>query len=856
MNEKQQQLTFEKGMTTVPSDALCSDNALEEVTGLTFRDSEHHVIQKPVAKAGTGNRKLLFVHKLANGVENYIFEILNDADNNLWLWCNNQSDTYFIENIPHGLAISPKDVTAVGKTLVVNMDGKLRYFVWQGEYYKALSDLPTLTIHPTLINGKTVKEKGEPGNAIHMSGASGLKKPYINNQEDYNNFVIGLYAKTLKTIDQKKGFAKPFFVRAALELYDGTYSMITDPILLWPTIDGGTWAECFFGDMHGGYFDCARCDLYTFFYELQITQSTDYTEFSDIVKDVVIFASDGINVYDTGVDQKVGLSGTDDQSHAISMFSPTSSDSARCVYHSETFPSRAKDMWQMLTKRDHGDLVSDIKTTSVFYKLCTLGLRSVTDLNLTERIGTHTLENLTTQDQLDHDDYYSHCQLSAKMIYMYNNRLNIAGVERSFFNGYRMFMPLEDAQEVSYDYTIYVSIKAEGGMRVVKDEFSSRQLIGPYFYYPDPRADRVTVFRNGSQQVLNTKLTEHPGLNGAYFYNEAFDGVFQYYDDGGPALTSTDINTDPESLGGQLLQSEVNNPFTFLASGYHQVGNGSIIGMAAMTTALSQGQFGQYPLMVFTTEGIWGMSVNSTGLYTAAHPMSREVALKDNPCITQTDGAVFFVSKKGLMVVVGNDVKCCSEQLNGKSKGVNYQNVLAASDLHIAYDYRDSLLWLFSRSLLQNRALVYAIKSGTFAWCNCGFIEERVVNNYPDYLIQGSDDGFNLLYTLYWRPNANSDTLTYDAHIVTRPMKLENALALKSILEVRHIHSIGSGYAASLAFRIFASNNLQEWVQLDSLRGTPWKYYRFEYTFNNLKANDTFDGTVLITQERRTNKLR
>jgi hypothetical protein len=429
-------------------------------------------------------------------------------------------------------------------------------------------------------------------------------------------------------------------------------------------------------------------------------------------------------------------------------------------------------------------------------------------------------------------------------------------VERSFFNGYRMFMPLEDAQEVSYDYTIYVSIKSEGGMRVVKDEFSSRQLIGPYFYYPDPRADRVTVFHNESQQVLNTKLTEHPGLNGAYFYNEAFDGSFQYYDDGGPVVTSIDINTEPESLGGQLLQSEVDNPFMFLASGYHQVGNGSIIGMAAMTTALSQGQFGQYPLMVFTTEGIWGMSVNNTGLYTAAHPMSREVALKDNPCITQTDGAVFFVSKKGLMVVVGNDVKCCSEQLNGKSKGVNFQNVLAASDLHIAYDYRDSLLWLFSRSLLQNRALVYAIKSSTFSWCNCGFIEERVVNNYPDYLIQGSDDGFNLLYTLYWRPNANSDTLTYDAHIVTRPMKLENALALKSILEVRHIYSIGSGYAAGLTFKVFASNNLQDWLQLDSLRGQPWKYYRFEYTFNNLKANDTFDGTVLITQERRTNKLR
>jgi hypothetical protein len=60
----------------------------------------------------------------------------------------------------------------------------------------------------------------------------------------------------------------------------------------------------------------------------------------------------------------------------------------------------------------------------------------------------------------------------------------------------------------------------------------------------------------------------------------------------------------------------------------------------------------------------------------------------------------------------------------------------------------------------------------------------------------------------------------------------------------------------TMTLRIFASNNLDNWVELHSLRGTPWKYYRFRFDFANMKATDRFAGTMLITQERRTNKLR
>jgi hypothetical protein len=284
--------------------------------------------------------------------------------------------------------------------------------------------------------------------------------------------------------------------------------------------------------------------------------------------------------------------------------------------------------------------------------------------------------------------------------------------------------------------------------------------------------------------------------------------------------------------------------------------------------------------LVFSDAGIWAMSVGSTGLFTDIHPMSREVC--NNPAsITQTDGAVFFTSEKGLMVVIGSQVKCVSEQLS------NIRSFLKPA--FMAYDYRDSLLWLFDGSGNgSSYCYIYSIKSGTFARYNFGgnITVKGAINKYPDYLLQVGNNNGCSLYSLLERPDIYQDGTTsgdvfipnlYTGTIITRPMKLENALALKSLMQVRHVLQFSpytvtethedpethesvtteTTQKGTMTLRIFASNNLDNnWAELHSLRGTPWKYYKFRYDFTNLKATDRFAGTMLITQERRTNKLR
>ena len=59
-----------------------------------------------------------------------------------------------------------------------------------------------------------------------------------------------------------------------------------------------------------------------------------------------------------------------------------------------------------------------------------------------------------------------------------------------------------------------------------------------------------------------------------------------------------------------------------------------------------------------------------------------------------------------------------------------------------------------------------------------------------------------------------------------------------------------------MTFTMEGSNDLEHWVTLTSLRSVPWKYYRFGYSFNGLKATSTFAGSVIKTEEVRTDRMR
>ena len=86
-NSKQQQLTFDKGITNVPSDAICSDNTLEECMGLYHDGAEHRPIQKPVEYVELPEgHTILYIH-VYNGFTRYITSY---GENLYWIYNNTE----------------------------------------------------------------------------------------------------------------------------------------------------------------------------------------------------------------------------------------------------------------------------------------------------------------------------------------------------------------------------------------------------------------------------------------------------------------------------------------------------------------------------------------------------------------------------------------------------------------------------------------------------------------------------------------------------------------------------------------------------------------------------------------------
>lgn len=892
MNEKQQQLTFDKGMTNIPSDAICSDNELEECLNLYYADGEHHPIQSPVEFMNGLTGKVLFVHKLASG-EHFIYRTpIADNDQTVYSLKWRTKDDATEHDIVNDYGTEEDvQITALGKTLIVNIPGEeIRYFLWKADAgeYSDLGEIPA----PDLIFRMACPIKtihSEHGNMIILDNVEygfspmdvswfslhdyGRKDLVVvdNHQKDYDNAAIGSYREALKKIKSKKGFANPFMLRFAVELFDGTYTKLSAPIMMLPSI---THNAVGFDIDDAGSISLAAINTFVRYCLLEVSGSYDYSDYSDIVKGVTVFASESVDIYDTIGSQKPAfveensicwnsISALPNGSNSSAFRESTSEDTVPTEFKSTSFTNC---YIRSLNIREEDEIRDSLKEVSVFYKISELG-KSLSTSGGWDRvkIDEHVLENLTTQEQLT-DDYYSNCPISANFTTTYNNRLLLAGVKRGFFKGFTSFLTYnqnENHLTTNRNIIIRVWIRTDDGERIVSSRFVSSDFIGKYFFYPDPRAYKAEVYVAGTptpplptlDNVIKVMdLEEHPFLNGAYYLEGLPDGTESMDGTGTLSPGIDDVDT-PEYLYNQVFNSEVNNPFVFKAEGNITVGNGKIMALASLTQALSQGQFGQYPLIIFTDEGIFAASIDNTGVVKAVHPMSREV-LNNVRSVTQTDGAVFFSSAKGLMVVVGNEVKCVSEQMNGICSGVifgSFQSYL--KNAFIAYDYRDSLLWILNGSSI---CYLYSIRSGTFSHYHFPVPINNVVNYYPDFLLQDTGQQTSKIYSLMERtPIADDIISTYEGFFTTRPMKFENALALKSIMQIIHIKQIESG---TVTMRIFASNNLDKdsttWVELHSLRGEPWKYYKFRFDFANWKATDTFAGSVVVTQERRIEKLR
>lgn len=867
--KEEKRVSYQAGITRKPSDFLCQEGELAECINMTSDGEELKVLQPLTVKCAPG-KKLLFVHRLPGGQENYIYEIPDS--NGYYLY----HDDTMIAMSGHREQMNTANLTSIGKTIIVNAadeddeDGVV-YYIWKNNAYKRYDgvkapDLLEFWVAP--LNNVSVSQSYE-GSQLERKGSGNGATLRVKDQSFYNDLVVGLYEKALHKIAEDKNFARPFMIRYAIELFDGSYTAISNPIICYAGIKRNAYASISDNEVA----------LNVKPFGLRYLANYDYSDLSDIVRNVVVFASPAINLYDMAGDQKPKAKSSE---NVWCDFTDNDGD-----YTAYNLPNNSDVGTYFSPLNAAGAIEKSIESTSTFFKIAELGLKQDGYGYMYEYIDLHTITNLTSQEQLPLD-YYSNSRLNGDGMISYNGRLMLTNARRTFFAGFKYFSSWWGTTD-GYSH-IFIYISTDSGDKVVHQKAKGSTVMGHYIYYPDPRAYKAVLFLetdNGTVQYQGTvPLKEHPRMNGAYFYSglPSSSGLTLPKTSPNPVFNNIIVNSSPEILNGHLYMSEVNNPFVFSSRGDISVGTGRILGAAPITQALSQGQFGQFPLIAFCTDGIWALSLNSEGVFTSTTPMSREVALERNPCITQTDDAIFFISKKGLMAVAGNEVRCVSEQMNGVacntgmlagltldelengneteqwayvidhcSGSPTFREQILRQGVRIAYDYTDSRLLLLRPNAYW--CWVYNIKDGCFSKMILPSSFISVVNNYPDTLIQMGDTA-KTVYSLYDEyADEAADNVRQQGFILTRPMKLGGPLTVASLRELKHVGCWNERLGSCVKTMVLISDNLTMWYKSGSRMGVAAKYYRLAL-FVRMAPHERLSGTIIRKENRREENLR
>lgn len=462
--------------------------------------------------------------------------------------------------------------------------------------------------------------------------------------------------------------------------------------------------------------------------------------------------------------------------------------------------------------------------------------------------------------------------LCSKGAMEYNNRLHRYNVYSKFAD---CAMPLENREKVQLDGVVYVKKVMSGCqmVSVVELECGREQrrvvsvpIVAHYYVeqemennnsalryvihqnmvnYPDYRAKSVEYMfvKNGlCSTIVKYSLTEAPANNYSYHRKDNLDGVFRLVAVLVPSnmLFNTVLPKDDRVIkqSAKMMVSQMDNPFSFDPIHTYAVGaNGKtvILKVEAAADQITETRFGDHPLLLFTTDGIYALEQGSGEvLYSRALMISKdEIA---GSCATlSVKGLVFFVSQRGLMVVRGRTTDIISEPLHGSTvdngkNGVSVQEYIVGSGLYYINCYDEVMVYNSAYSF----GFIYSLKYG--CWTKRSFSGRSCGSS--GCLVLDMAGGGALFVSLSSAENQSERMLPL---FTTNPFRLSSD-------EYKRVDVFTVGLAASFSalYRVMllGSNDLISWSVVGVLQnmarmrrsGSSWRYFKVHLEVGALGA--------------------
>lgn len=655
-DQKRLQIT---GISTQQPPSVSPDGECSHMVNLRCRNGVWTPVGTPACRytPADASHRLLFVH--ANEAYKHYFTY---DGTNLYYEADETDGAVVPLQNPQSFEISDiQRIEAVENVVIVFTGEQMLYLFFTNGTYNFLGERPDFPEISFSMSGKTVRD--EFWNDYALISPSPNDENFVFSDNDkvrFSSLVYGTYSRAKSALLDDGYLSYPFLVRYALRLYDDSYIYPSPPVLMCGSdalpFENNLASMCKVKDdeviqlQHNPFSLSGEKVHYT-------VKKADLSQWKDVVKGIDIFFSRELPLVKDDTIEQYRITEEEDGNGEL----------ARVLRFSVPLLSEAEQREQIINE-------------SLFYKVATLDIET-----LTEGLGTAklleyscSLANLVQQRVLSVDNFSLHT-LRAKESYVYNGRLHLANVTTRFFDGYPLSlfsvnqdnyhgeaMPVNERSGF-----VRVTIKGTMGQSVLIKAFTNDTFrLSPYLSYPDSRAVSLEIIgltESGSPNRYDYfALKPSPNENMAYYLHPSFSPISLTTNQSsvGGSL-SPEVKNPEEYVPGKMRVSAVYNPYSFPQNLTYTLSTGAIFGMAAATAALSQGQYGEFPLYVFTTDGIWALRQGSGDvLYASQSPVNREVALSPRHIIS-VDDAVLYLSEQGLMALQGSEVSLLSQPFEG-----------------------------------------------------------------------------------------------------------------------------------------------------------------------------------------------
>jgi len=731
------------------------------------------------------------------------------------------------------------------------------------------------------------------------------------------------------------------FLRLAFRLYDNTYIYHSDPLFIQLFAPATYQTSGYFTEDTTGSklvmgespkFDRSNGDTNLYFYKLLYKVSNDlattFEAWKGIIKSLDIFVSNIINPYDFSF------------SNIESWDSGFSWTPFRYNDTHDTPVSNVKD--DVIDIDDLFENVNNFyKADEISIEKLSEGeLTEEYEVNLTKTmtaketldIDNYTRHVIAGRESINYNSriHYANLVTALAAPYSSTNRFRYSEAYQSTAKpapGFPSGSDWSGIYEIHIQFKIntfdgdkYVSENITDKLYMSENTLSSTPVVRFMFdsivSYPDSRAKEAKIYLKiisgpfaGLWLLVDTlELKTHPFRNLAYYINKDMNRFMNEYILGEPisegynwpapfyyvlyedtsettslyeAVTGMEANNRTITDKNRIQLSELDNPFIYPAENSYQIGTQAdeITAIGTSMEAISEGQYGMFPLYVFTKQGIWLMEQGSSGTqYSNIVPVSR-VRARGN--IAQTMTGIAFVSAEGVHIISGREVVNVSKTLRNfdydfsLAGGYDYDDILTDAqlsdlvdastfldyldgDISLAYDTVEEELHVCNST--KEYSYVFQMNSGS--WYKSDLVFKHVVDNQPGYLVT--------VGTSFYDIEQRDDTVLWkDVFIQTNPLTL-NSMWRKKLTKIFLRCNIQNYAGEGMKIHVLASNNLYDWnkvngvvdydgqihdMKIKRLRAS-YKYFVFIIE-GNIKVNHSdITALQLEVEDRFTNKLR